>query len=71
MTWNYCVDDSTKVRYYMVLGRDILTALLLHPKFSYQVMEADGGPLKGYTAPMVNLGTYGFKYLNTGNITPE
>ena len=53
----------------MILGRDILTALGLNIWFSYHVIEADGGPLKGYTASMVNLGTYGFKYLETRNIT--
>ena len=28
-------------------------------------------PLKWSTTPMVELGTYIFKYLNTGKITPE
>ena len=28
-------------------------------------------PLKGYTSPIIDLGTYKFKYLNTGKITPE
>ena len=39
VTWNWHVDDSTKVRYDMILGRDILTDFWLNLKFSYQVIE--------------------------------
>ena len=55
----------------MILGRDILTELGLNPKLSEHVIEADDGTFKGSTTPMVDLGKYGFKYLNTGNIIPE
>ena len=40
-------------------------------KFSDHVIEEYYGVFKGSTAPMVDLGTYEFKYLNIGNITPE
>ena len=70
MTWKCHVDDSGKGRYNIILGRDILTELVLNIKLSEHVIEADDRPLKGSTAPMVNLGTYIFKYLNTGKITP-
>ena len=40
-------------------------------KLSEYFIEAGGGPFKGYTTPMVDLGTYIFKYLNTDEITPE
>ena len=69
--WNCHIDDSAKGRYYMILGRDLLTALGLNIKFSYRVIKSDGGTFKGLTAPMVDLGMYEFKGLNTGNITPE
>ena len=55
----------------MILGRDILTYLGLNLKYSDHVIETDDGTLKGSTAPMVDLGKYEFKYLNTRKITPE
>ena len=33
--------------------------------------QTDDGPFNGFTTPMVDLGTYIFKDLNTGKITPE
>ena len=53
----------------MILGRYILTALVLNIKLSEHIMEEDGGTLKGSTAPMVDISKYGFKDLNTGEIT--
>ena len=55
----------------MILGKDLLIELGLNLKFSEHVIEADDGPFNRFTIPMVDLGTYIFKYLNTGNITPE
>ena len=55
----------------MILCRYILTELLLNLKNSKQFIEADDGPFIGSTAPMVYLGTYVFKYLNTGQIKLE
>ena len=40
-------------------------------KFSEHVIGVDDGPFSGYIAPMVDLGMYIFKYLNTGKITPQ
>ena len=69
--WNFHVDDSVKGIYDMILGRDILTSLGLNLKFSYHVIEAGDGTFKGSTSPMVYLGEYEFKDLETGKITPE
>ena len=69
--WNFHVDESAKDRYALILGRYLLTALWLYLKLSDHVIDADGGTLKWYTAPMVDLGTYEFKDFNTGKITPE
>ena len=55
----------------MILGRDISTALGLNLEFSDHVIEAYDGPLKGSTSLMVDLGTYEFKYLNTGKLEPK
>ena len=65
------MDDSAKGRNDMILGQDILAELLLNLKFFEHFIEANDGPFKGSTPPMVDLSTYIFKYLNTGKITPE
>ena len=65
------MDESAKGRHNMILGQDILTELGLYLKFSEHVIKADGGHFKGTITPMVDLGTYILKYLNTGKITPE
>ena len=65
------MDDSAKVRYNMILGRDISTAIILNIKFSEYFIKADDGPLKGSLAPTIDFGTYEFKYLNIGKIIPK
>ena len=57
------MDDPAKGIYDMVLGRYLLTALGLNLKLSVHVIEADDEILKGYTSPMVDMGTYKFKDL--------
>ena len=71
VTWKCHVDDSAKGRYDMILGRDILTQLVLNLKFSEHFIESDDGTLNRSKIPMVDLGMCIFKYLNTGEITPE
>ena len=63
--------DSARVRYDMILVLNILTELRLNRKFSEQVIKAYDGPFKWSTTPMVDLGTYIFKYLYKEKITPE
>ena len=58
VTWDCHVDDSDKGRCYMILGRDILTALGLNLKFSKYFIKEYYGPLKGLMAPMVDLDKY-------------
>ena len=69
--WNCHVDDSAKGRYFIILGTDILTTLGRNFKCSDHVIEADDGNFKYYMATMVDMGTYEFKDINTGKITPE
>ena len=66
MILNFRVDDYANGRYYMILGKNILTEV----GFSEHVIEAYDGPFNGSTTPMVDLGEYIFKDLNTGEITP-
>ena len=55
----------------MILGWYQLTELVLNLEFSEHAIKAYDGPFKGSTAPTFDLGTYIFKYLNAGKITPE
>ena len=71
VTWKCHVDYSAKGMYDMILGRYILIELGLNLKFSEHFTEADDGPFKGFTTPMADLGTYLFKDLNIGKITPK
>ena len=70
-TWKFHVDDSTKGRYNMILGKYILSELWFNLKLSQHVSEAGYGPFKGSKIHMVDLCVYVFKYSNTGEITPE
>ena len=49
VTWNWHVDDSAKIRYDMILGRDLLTVLVLNIYLSYPVTKSYDGPFKGST----------------------
>ena len=66
VTWKFYVDDSDKISYDMIVTRYLLTELILSLKFSEHVIKADGGHFKESTTPMIYLGTYVFKDLNTG-----
>ena len=54
VTLNFHVDDSAKVIYNMILGRYILTALVLNLKYSEDGIETDDRSLKLSSAPMVD-----------------
>ena len=47
MAWKFHVDESTKGRYGMILGQDLLIELVLNLKFAEHVVEANDGPFKG------------------------
>ena len=65
------MDDPAKGWYDMILGQYLSIELGLNLKWSEHIIESDDGTFKGFTTPMVDLGTYEFKYLNTGKIKPE
>ena len=71
VTWNFHVDESTKARYNMIIRRYLLIELLLNLKLSDHATKSDYVIFKGSKEPMVYLGAYEFKDLNTRNITPE
>ena len=65
------MNDSSKGRYDIILCKYISTALGIDIKLSENFSKANDGPLKGSSAPMIDLGTYEIKYLNTDKSTPE
>ena len=69
--WYFHVDESAKGGYDMILGSDLWTVLGLNLKLSDHMIESYDGTFKGSTAPMVDLGKYWFKYLETVKITLE
>ena len=60
ITWKFHMDESTNGRYYMILGRDLLTALVLDLKFSKNVIICGEGPYEGCSAPMMDVSNYNF-----------
>ena len=72
VTWKYHVDESNNGRYDIILGRDLLTALVLDLKFSDNFIYGRKGSYEGCSAPMVDLSNYAFntitaKLLNWNN----
>ena len=51
------MDDSAKGRYDMILDKYLWTNLVLNIKSSDHIIEAYDGTFKGFTEPMVDLGT--------------
>ena len=63
--------ESAKGRNNMILDRYILKYLGINLQLSDHVIEWYDRIFKESTSPMVHLGTYTFKDLNTRKITPE
>ena len=61
VSWKFHVDNKTDCSYYIILGRDLLTALGLDLKFSENITIVGEGPYERCLAPMVDLSNYGFK----------
>ena len=55
MMWKYHVDNSTKGRYDMILGRYLLVALVLNLKFYDHIIVGGKEPDEGCSAPMVEV----------------
>ena len=49
------MDDSAKVRYDMILGRDLQTSLVLDLIFSNRIISGGKGPYEGCLASIVDV----------------
>ena len=63
--------NKSNGRYDMILGRDLLIALGLDIKFSDNAIIFIEGPHKGFSAPMVDLINYDFKFITDKTVKPE
>ena len=65
------MDESTTSRYDIILGRDLLTALVLDNKFSDNIIIGIEVPYKGFLSPMVDVSNDDFKYITDKTVKPE
>ena len=71
VSWKCQVASSTKSRYDMILGRDLLTDFGLDLKFSENIIMGGDWLFKGCSAPMVDVSIYDFKPLTYKKVKPE
>ena len=70
VTWKSHVDESTYGIYYMILGRNILTALRLDHKFSDNVILGKEGPYGACSELMVDVSNYKFNIITAKTVKP-
>ena len=71
VTWKFHVDEYTKGRYNIILGRDLLIALVLDLKFSENFIIGGEGTYEGCLSPMVDVSNYEFIYIIDKTVKPE
>ena len=71
VTWKCHVNESTNGRYDMILGRDLLTALVMDLKFSDNVIIGGEGPNKECLSTMVDISNYDFQSISDKTIKRE
>ena len=57
------MDKSTTGRYYMILGRDLVTTLGPYLKFYDNIIVGGDRPYEGRLSPIVDASNYSFNYL--------
>ena len=62
------MDDSAKVRYDMILGRDLRTSLVLDLIFSNRIISGGKGPYEGCLASIVDVRKYDYAPLTHKNL---
>ena len=71
VTWECHIRESTNSRYDMILGRDLLTALVMDLKFSDNIIIGGEGPYEQFSAPMVDGSNYYFNSITDITVKPE
>ena len=71
VTWKCHVDEYTTSRYYMILGRDLLTELGLDLKLYENVICGGERLYKGCSEPMVDVNNYDFNVVTGKTVKPE
>ena len=61
VSWKSQVDNSTNIRYNIIVGRDLLTALELYLKSSENIIIIGEVTYKGCSSPMADLSNYDLK----------
>ena len=61
MSWKFHIGNKNNIGYDMILGRYIITALVLDLKFSKNIITDGEGQYEGSLAPVVDLSNYDFK----------
>ena len=62
--------EYTEGRYDMILGRELPIVLVLHIKFSENVIIDGSVPYEGWFLPMFDKSNYEFKYLTDKTVKP-
>ena len=71
VTWKCHVGNSANGRYDMILGRDLLTAMVLDIKFSENFIIGREGIYKGCSEPMVDVSNYYFNIITAKAVKSE
>ena len=65
------MDESTNGRYDFILGKDLLTALVLDIDFPDNVIIGGKGPYEGCSAHLIYLCNYDFTSITDKTVKPE
>ena len=68
MSWQCNTDNKKNCRYDIILGRGLLTVLVLDLNFSENIIISGERPYEGCLAPMADLSNYDFKSSTTKKV---
>ena len=69
--WKCHIDASTKGRHDIILGRDLLNALVPDPKYYENIIIGGEGTYDECPATMVDLSNYDFTYITDKNLNQK
>ena len=71
VTWKFQVGEFTNSIYDMILGRYLLTTLVLDLKFNENVTIGGEGPYEGWSVPMDDVRSYDFTSTTDKTVKPK